>query len=211
VFKEEDILPSCDGEDLMEIAVDEESGFDIEVLPRVPEVFNQGDTVVYPHHGAGRVEKIEEREVCGERKEYMTIRILHNDMTVLVPVDGADRAGIRSVIPEAMVEEVIGVLRGDATMMPKNWNRRFKHNRDKIKTGDIFEVADVVRNLAIRDSQKGLSTGEKQMFGRVKKILASELMYAKQMDEAEAASYLELILSQVCSSAPESTGVCLDD
>jgi CarD family transcriptional regulator len=206
VFKEDDILPVsdtdkppldvCDEDDLLDFVVE------VEVLIREPEVFNEGDTVVYPHHGAGRVEKIEEREICGECKAYMTIRILHNDMTVLVPVDGAPRAGIRSVIPEAKVEEVIAVLRDDATKMPKNWNRRFKHNRDKIKTGDIFEVADVVRNLAIRDSQKGLSTGEKQMFGRVKKILASELMYAKQMGEDEAAAYLELVLKQVCSQAP---------
>jgi CarD family transcriptional regulator len=172
-----------------------------ELEPLIPEVFTEGDTVVYPLHGAGRIEKIEERTICGAEKAYMTIRILHNDMTVLVPVDGAARAGIRSVIPEAMVEEVIGVLRDDATKMPKNWNRRFKHNRDKIKTGDILEVADVVRNLAIRDSQKGLSTGEKQMFGRVKKILASELMYAKQMGEDEAVAYLELILGEVCSQA----------
>jgi len=175
--------------------------FDHEIEPIVPQVFNAGDTVVYPHHGAGRIEKIEERTICGRQKAYMTIRILHNDMTVLVPVDGAGRAGIRAVIPEAMVEEVIAVLRDDATRMPKNWNRRFKHNRDKIKTGDIFEVADVVRNLAIRDSQKGLSTGEKQMFGRVKKILASELMYAKQMGEDEAAAYLDVVLSDVCSQA----------
>ena len=75
--------------------------------------------------------------------------------------------------------------------MPKNWNRRFKHNRDKMKTGDIFELAEVVRNLSLRDSEKGLSTGEKQMFVKAKKILASELMYAKEMDEDEAAEWLD--------------------
>ena len=95
--------------------------------------------------------------------------------------------------------------------MPKNWNRRFKHNRDKIKTGDIFEVADVVRNLAIRDSLKGLSTGEKQMFGRVKKILASELMYAKQMAEEEALRFLESLLEEICENADDCVDVNFDD
>jgi CarD family transcriptional regulator, regulator of rRNA transcription len=80
--------------------------------------------------------------------------------------------------------------------MPKNWNRRFKHNRDKMKTGDVFELAEVVRNLAIRDFQKGLSTGEKQMFTRAKKILSSELMYALDMDEKEAEEYLDDLLEE---------------
>jgi CarD family transcriptional regulator len=164
-------------------------------------VFKVGDKVVYPHHGAGRILEVAERTVCGEPKEYMTIRILHNDMTVMVPVENAERAGIRSVIDEVLVHEVIGVLHNDATKMPMNWNRRLKHNRDKIKSGDIFEVADVVRNLAIRDAQKGLSTGEKQMFGRVKKILASELMYAMKVTEDEALANLEGMLGEICERA----------
>ncbi|MHB8867229.1 MAG: CarD family transcriptional regulator [Thermoleophilia bacterium] len=164
-------------------------------------VFKVGDKVVYPHHGAGRVLEVARRDVCGEPKEYMTIRILHNDMTVMVPVENAEKAGIRSVIAEILVDEVIAVLHDDATKMPKNWNRRLKHNRDKIKSGDIFEVADVVRNLAIRDAVKGLSTGEKQMFGRVKKILASELMYAMTVSEEEALASLEEVLEEICEHA----------
>ena len=160
--------------------------------------YNVGDKVVYPHHGAGRILEVMEREIRGERKQYLTIRILHNDMTVMVPVENAERAGIRAVIDEVMVDEVMGVLRDDATLMPKNWNRRLKHNREKIKSGDIFELADVVRNLALRDADKGLSTGEKQMLGRVKKILASELMYAKRIPEEEALGFLEGILDEVC-------------
>jgi len=160
--------------------------------------YSVGDKVVYPHHGAGRVLEVMEREVRGERKQYLTIRILHNDMTVMVPVENAERAGIRAVIDEVMVDEVMGVLRDDATLMPKNWNRRLKHNREKIKSGDIFELADVVRNLALRDADKGLSTGEKQMLGRVKKILASELMYAKHIPEEEALGFLEGVLDEVC-------------
>ena len=96
-----------------------------------------------------------------------------------------------------MVEQVVKALTGNGTVMPKNWNRRFKHNRDKMKTGDIFELAEVVRNLSLRDHEKGLSTGEKQMFVKAKKILSSELMYAKDMDEEEAALWLEDVLSGV--------------
>jgi CarD family transcriptional regulator len=117
-------------------------------------------------------------------------------MTVMVPTESAGRAGLRRVIGEAAVERVLSVLRDDISQMPKNWNRRFKHNRDKMKTGDIFELAEVVRNLAIRDFEKGLSTGEKQMFTRAKKILSSELMYALDMDESEAEAYLDELLEE---------------
>ena len=122
----------------------------------------------------------------GEEREYLTIKILHNDMTVMVPCENAGKAGLRRVIDEETVKKVLAVLADDVSEMPKNWNRRFKHNRDKIKTGDIYELAEVVRNLAIREQEKGLSTGEKQMFTRAKKILASELMYALEKDEDEA-------------------------
>jgi CarD family transcriptional regulator len=163
-------------------------------------LFKVGDKVVYPHHGAGTVVKKENREVLGEKREYMTIRILHNDMTVNVPTENAERVGLRKVIDEEMVGKVLKALTGTGTAMPKNWNRRFKHNRDKMKTGDIFELAEVVRNLSLRDHEKGLSTGEKQMFVKAKKILASELMYAKQMDEEEAAAWLDDVLSGVGSN-----------
>ncbi|TMK39502.1 MAG: CarD family transcriptional regulator [Actinobacteria bacterium] len=157
--------------------------------------FELGDNVVYPHHGAGKVLKKEEKEVFGERREYLTIKILHNDMTVMVPTENAAVAGLRRVIDEDTVKKVLDVLQDDVSEMPKNWNRRFKHNRDKIKTGDIYELAEVVRNLALRESQKGLSTGEKQMFTRAKKILASELMYALDKDEEEAEAYLDDLLA----------------
>ena len=126
--------------------------------------------------------KKEKRTILGTEREYLTIKILHNDMTVNVPAENAEKVGLRRVIDEEMVEQVLEVLHGSGTKMPKNWNRRFKHNRDKMKTGDIFELAEVVRN-PLRDQEKGLSTGEKQMFVKAKKILASELMYAKGLDE----------------------------
>jgi CarD family transcriptional regulator len=157
--------------------------------------FEIGDNVVYPHHGAGKVLKKESREIFGEKREYLTIKILHNDMTVMVPTENAAKAGLRQVIDEDTVKKVLNVLADDVSEMPKNWNRRFKHNRDKIKTGDIYELAEVVRNLALRETEKGLSTGEKQMFTRAKKILASELMYALEMDEEGAETHLDDLLA----------------
>ncbi len=156
--------------------------------------FELGDNVVYPHHGAGKVLKKERKKMFGEEREYLTIKILHNDMTVMVPCENAGKAGLRRVIDEDTVKKVLAVLQDEVSEMPKNWNRRFKHNRDKIKTGDIYELAEVVRNLAIREHEKGLSTGEKQMFTRAKKILASELMYALEKSEDEAEVYLDGIL-----------------
>jgi CarD family transcriptional regulator len=158
-------------------------------------LYDVGDKVVYPHHGAGTVVKKEKREVLGQQREYLTIKILHNDMTVQVPSENAEKVGLRRVIGEKEVGVVLKALTGVSTEMPKNWNRRFKHNRDKMKTGDILELAEVVRNLALRDREKGLSTGEKQMFVKAKKILASELMYAKDMDEETCADWLEEVLA----------------
>ena len=159
-------------------------------------MYKVGDKVVYPHHGAGTVVKREKREVLGEKREYLTIKILHNDMTVNVPADNAERVGLRKVIDEEAVKKVVKYLTSGGTEMPKNWNRRFKHNRDKMKTGDIYELAEVVRNLAIREQDKGLSTGEKQMFTRAKKILASELMYALEMGEEQAEEHLDHLLQR---------------
>ena len=159
-------------------------------------MYKVGDKVVYPHHGAGTVVKKESREVLGQKREYLTIKILHNDMTVQVPCENADQVGLRRVIGEKEVGVVLKALTGGSTEMPKNWNRRFKHNRDKMKTGDILELAEVVRNLSLRDNEKGLSTGEKQMFVKAKKILASELMYAKTMSEDEALEWLEETLTE---------------
>ncbi len=159
-------------------------------------MYEVGDKVVYPHHGAGKVVMKEVKEVLGQQREYLTIEILYNEMTVMVPTENADQAGLRRVIGDKEVKEVLDVLRDAGTQMPKNWNRRFKHNRDKIKTGDIYELAEVVRNLAIREQDKGLSTGEKQMYTRAKKILASEMMYALEKSEDDAEAYLDDLLQR---------------
>jgi CarD family transcriptional regulator len=158
-------------------------------------LYKIGDQVVYPHHGAGTIVKKESREVLGAKREYLTIKIQHNHMTVQVPSENADAVGLRRVIGEKEVPVVLKALTGGSTEMPKNWSRRFKHNRDKMKTGDVLELAEVVRNLSLRDHEKALSTVEKQMFGKAKKILASELMYVKTMDEDECTEWLEEVLS----------------
>jgi CarD family transcriptional regulator len=183
----EDTLPSD--------IVSEEELEDIEITRETELiVYEIGDHVVYPHHGAGQVVKKEQKTILGETREYLTIKILHNDMTVMVPSENAGKAGLRRVIDEDTVKKVLGVLTADCSEMPKNWNRRFKHNRDKIKTGDIYELAEVVRNLAVREQEKGLSTGEKQMYTRAKKILASELMYALDKTEDETEAHLDDLL-----------------
>jgi CarD family transcriptional regulator, regulator of rRNA transcription len=172
--------------------------------------FEIGQSVVYPHHGAGKVLKKEMKEILGESREYLTIKILHNDMTVMVPTQNAAVAGLRPIIDEETCQKVLAVLQDECSEMPKNWNRRFKHNRDKIKTGDIYELAEVVRNLGIRESEKGLSTGEKQMFTRAKKILASELMYALDMDEEQVEQHLHSILTEQHGGATATVAVATD-
>ncbi|HZC15118.1 MAG TPA: CarD family transcriptional regulator [Thermoleophilaceae bacterium] len=174
----------------------EEDLEELEIVCEVEIDYEVGDHVVYPHHGAGKVLKKDVRNVLGAEREYLTIQIIHNEMTVMVPCENAAKAGLRRIIDEQEVERVIAVLRDDVSSMPKNWNRRFKHNRDKIKTGDVYELAEVVRNLALRESDKGLSTGEKQMYTRAKKILASELMYALEKSEDDAEAYLDQVLTR---------------
>ena len=183
----EDTIPETQSEQLEDLEI----GREAECLE-----FEVGDNVVYPHHGAGQVVKKEQKEILGEAREYLTIKILHNDMTVMVPCANAGKAGLRRVIDEETVKKVLAVLTDDVSEMPKNWNRRFKHNRDKIKTGDIYELAEVVRNLAVREQDKGLSTGEKQMYTRAKKILASEMMYALDKTEDQAEAYLDDLLTR---------------
>ncbi len=165
-------------------------------------MYSVGDKVVYPHHGAGKVTRVEQKDVLGQQRDYLTIQILHNHMTVMVPVENADRAGLRKVVAADVVEHVLEALRGDATEMPKGWSHRHKHNRDKLKTGDVFEVAEVVRNLAARDADRALPTGEKQMLVKAKKILASELMYARDLGEDEAMAFLEDVLGDIHANGP---------
>ena len=175
--------------------MDEEVKADIEVGVLACN-FEVGDNVVYPDHGAGIVLKKETKDLLGESRDYLTIQILHNSMTAMVPCENAHMAGLRHVIDGEQVEKVIDVLNDEVSEMPKSWTRRFKENREKIRTGDVYELAEVVRDLASRESRKGLSSGEKQMYTRAKKNLASEFMYALDKDEDGAASYLDELLNE---------------
>ncbi len=189
-------------EDTISAPMDEHLVEDLEPEEPLPHIeFDIGDNVVYPHHGAGQVIRKEVKDILGEQREYLTIKILHNDMTVMVPADKAAVTGLRRVMDEETVKKVLGVLSDECSEMPKNWNRRFKHNRDKIKTGDIYELAEVVRNLAIREAAKGLSTGEKQMFTRAKRILCSELMYALEMNEEQVETHIYELLGETAPAS----------
>ena len=165
-------------------------------------MYSVGDKVVYPHHGAGIVSRIEQKEVLGRQRDYLTIQILHSHMTLMVPVENAERVGLRKVVNADIINEVLEVLRADSTAMPEGWSRRYKYNDEKLKTGDIFEVAEVIRNLTIRYADKDIPTGEKQMLAKAKRILASELMYARDLSEDEATAFLDDLLGSVHAAQP---------
>jgi CarD family transcriptional regulator len=157
-------------------------------------VFDVGDKVVYPHHGAAVVEKREVREAFGEKREYLVLRLAYGDLTLMVPADNTGDVGLREVINDEEVEEVFAVLRKKEARMPTNWSRRYKNHVEKLKSGDIYQVAEVVRNLSIRDKDKGLSAGEKRMLTRARQILVSELTFAIGVSEDEAEERLNAAL-----------------
>ena len=148
--------------------------------------FDVGDKVVYPHHGAAVIEKREQKEVFGETREYLVLKLAYGDLTLMVPCDNTDEVGLREVINDEEVEEVFAVLRKKEARMPTNWSRRYKNHVEKLKSGDIYQVAEVVRNLSIRDKDKGLSAGEKRMLSKARQILVSELTFAIGVSEEEA-------------------------
>lgn len=145
-------------------------------------MFNIGDKIVYPMHGAGVIVAIEEKEILGRKRKYYIMKMPIGDMKVMVPVDNVKEIGIREIIDDEEIEQVFEVLKGSKTKMPQNWNRRYRLNMDKIKSGDIYEIASVVRNLMIRDAEKRLSTGERKMLNSAKQMLVSELVLAKGID-----------------------------
>jgi CarD family transcriptional regulator len=153
--------------------------------------FDVGDKVVYPHHGAAVVERREVREYFGDKKEYLVLRLAYGDLTLMVPAENTDEVGLREVINDEEVEEVFAVLRKKDVRMPTNWSRRYKNHVEKLKSGDIYQVAEVVRNLSNRDKDKGLSAGEKRMLNRARQILVSELTFAIGVSEAEAEKKLD--------------------
>ena len=154
-------------------------------------MFDIGDRVVYPMHGAGIIEAIEERGVGDGIQRYYVIRIPMGDMKVMIPIDSVEMVGIRGVITEDEVTKVLEVLSGTSSKMSANWNRRYRANMEKIKSGSIFEVAEVVRNLSLRDREKGLSTGERKMLENARQILLSELALAKNLEETQIENMVE--------------------
>ncbi len=139
-------------------------------------MFNIGDKIVYPMHGAGVIENIEVKEILDEKRSYFIMKMPIGDMKVMVPVDKIEEVGIREIIDKSEMEDVITILKGDRGKMPQNWNRRFRANMDRIKSGDIYEIAAVVRNLMLLDQEKGLSTGERKMLNDAKQMLVSEMV-----------------------------------
>lgn len=157
--------------------------------------YKVGDQVVYPHHGVATIERIEDKAVLGDKKTYLVLRLDAGDLTLMVPADSCEEVGIRNLINKDQVDGVLKVLRkGEVTDNAENWSRRFKANSEKIKSGDIQQVAEVVRNLSIREREKGLSTGEKRMLNKARQILAGEIAVALSVEADEAEAVLEKAL-----------------
>ena len=147
-------------------------------------MFNVGDKVVYPMHGAGKIDSIDKKNILDEEVEYINIS-MPGGVKVMVPSNQASKQGLRNIISQNDVEKVFCVLETDETAMSDNWNKRYRDNMDKMKSGDIYEVADVVRNLSFKQKEKGLSTGEKKMLNNAKQILVSELVLVENTTNAE--------------------------
>lgn len=149
-------------------------------------MFNIGDKIVYPMHGAGIIEAIEEKEILGEKRKYYIVRLPLGDMKVMIPIDNTENIGLREIIGEKEFEAVVDILKSERSEMSKNWNRRYRANMEKIKSGDIYEVAEVVRNLLLLDREKSLSTGERKMLTNAKQILISEFSLVRNLNEEQA-------------------------
>jgi len=148
-------------------------------------MYHVGDRIVYPMHGAGVIEAIEEKVILGEKKNYYVVRIPLGDMKVLVPIDNCSEIGIRDVICRDDADRVIDSFEIFDDEVTNNWNKRYRENMEKLRSGNIFEIAGVVNSLMCRDREKGLSTGERKMLSSAKQILLSELVLAKEISEFE--------------------------
>lgn len=153
--------------------------------------FKVGEVVVYPHHGAAVIEDIEEREMGGEKLEYLVLHINQSDLVVRVPIKNAKSVGVRDVVGKEGLEKVFSVLREEDVEEAGNWSRRYKANQERLASGNINKVAEVVRDLWRRDQGKGLSAGEKRMLGKARHILVGELALAKPIDEKKADTMME--------------------
>ncbi len=157
-------------------------------------MFKLGDRVVYPMHGAGIIEAIEEKEVLGEKQQYYIMRLPLGDMRVMIPLRNANVIGIREVVSDDGLEQALAVLQEEETAMPANWNQRYRANLEKIRSGDIKTVAEVMRNLVKRDQEKGLSTGERKMLDTARQIFVSELILVRDIEEESAMRLIDGLL-----------------
>jgi CarD family transcriptional regulator len=158
-------------------------------------MFKVGDKVVYPHHGAATVKKKEKRvNPAGDKVEYLVLEVAYSDLVLFVPEGKVEQIGVRNVINDKEVLEVVAVLEKTETRTPSNWSRRFKNHQEKLKSGDIYQVAEVVRNLTILDNEKGLSAGEKRMLSTSRNILTSEMSFAIGIEREEVEDLLAKIL-----------------
>ena len=157
--------------------------------------FKKGDTVIYPQHGACIVQGTKKMEAFGSTQEYLILRTVINEMTLSVPTLKTDEVGVRPPVNADELEDLVSVLSKPDPRVPSNWSRRFKNHLEKLSSGDIYEVAEVVRNLSIRDKQKGLSAGEKRMLGKARQILVSELSFAMGVGEDKAEAHLDEVLN----------------
>lgn len=149
-------------------------------------MFVIGDKIVYPMHGAGIIEEIEDKKILGEIRRYYILRVPCGDMKIMIPVDSCNDIGVRAIIPMEEVKDVLRVLSAETSEMSNNWNRRYRENMEKLKTGNVYSVAEVVRNLMRTDKEKKLSTGEKKMLSNAKQILISEIVLVENIDHESA-------------------------
>ena len=154
-------------------------------------MFTIGDKVAYPMHGAGVIEGIEEQTILGTPRRYYVLRLSHSDMKVMVPVENSQQVGVRYIVGASDIDDVVSVLHSDSTPMSDNWNKRNRDNMEKLKTGDLKEIAEVVRNLLRADHRKKLSTGEKKMLNNAKQLLLSEFVLVKNISVDNADQMIE--------------------
>ena len=158
--------------------------------------FKPGDRVVYPHHGAAIIERAETKEAFGEQKEYLILRMAHGDLTLSVPADKAEQVGMRLPISTEDVEDLFELLAKKDVREPANWSRRFKNHQEKLKSGDVYQVAEVVRNLAARNRDAALSAAERTMYERARINLISEISPALKVSSQDAESFLDDALAK---------------
>lgn len=154
-------------------------------------MYNIGDKIVYPMHGAGVVKAIEEKELFDEKQLYYMMEIVSEGMEILIPVDKADEIGVRQIVSPDRIKEMLGALEGPMDAMISNWTKRYQNNLDQLKSGDLVEMAHVVRNLTLLDRKKGLSTGEKRMLTSAKNCLISEMVLVVGKTRKEADQMIE--------------------